>query len=313
MHHHGRVLLLLPVAALLGVHAEAAPLVPVLGGNAVQAFVHVDRSRVDQCNLGPTDSSHICSAFFGAPGQPHEVRAAARVIGGEIAANGLVVGRDPATIADLEAEGRAGFEFGVRNVSLMPQAVSVEFVIPPAEVEFTDNVEAAFGFGDLSASIYANLWIFGGTLGTSTNPTLILGLEASLVGNFNSDPLTQSILSLSVLSDVGLDLSPLQNPALTVAMPDAETKTITYGFPLFAGEVSLPALAPGEEYTVRYALEAKASGTMMLRQALAAINDPLAVTGVVTLGGYTVPEPGAPLLLAAGALLAQLMAGRRAA
>lgn len=258
-------------------------------------------------------------------------RTAARSRGDEIAANAQFVDTTFTGGTTYDVRSDAQVFMNAHNLFGAPQEVGFDFFLPPTELELTTNSELA-DFHVLEARAQAHIeiqYITGG----GANAQAVFDFEAELKSNHDALPTVLPNVSASYSVTVNgapdppndMDLSSLLKPTIQRSESNGQ-RTVTVEIPQFFGHFNLGEVSglPTEGMSVTYQMSADVKGLALNSEAIAAINDPFALStdpviqgvpifpvgGVLAPEGSVVPEPASVAMGVIG-LGALGMAARR--
>lgn len=235
-------------------------------------------------------------------------RTAARSASNEIAANAQFAETTFGGFTDYNAFSQTEYDLTAQNQFNTGHDVMLDFFLPPTLLEIHGNLESGPVLTKpLTARVSAHLTVF--TPSELEFFNFLAELTGSYVTGMNGTRLEWSLTDhASVGFDTDLDLSPLNNPTVTVIGEGEFETTVTVEYPSFSGQLMLGSVHSGGEIEVSYSMTAEVDGIAAGTTAIAAINDPFFLsTDPVTMagfalpvdGGESVPEPATLALLAA--------------
>ena len=252
-----------------------------------------------------------------------------RAIGGDIAANANFADQfgtyerytaysEATSVINAVYEGIVIFPFSY------PEQITLDFFLPPAEMEIVDFVERPASTPIL-AGISISLEVILNEFGTPEHRSVV-DFQASLETSVDQGGLpvlaNQMIPEIAppMMEPPAFDLAtdPAYAPVRTdITSADGLTLTTNVVFPAFTGSYSLPPRSIGTDLQVRYTLAAYVSGPAAMTSAFAAVNDPFGLSGSVpspfTVTGSNTPAavPAPPALVLLGSVIAAAAVIRR--
>ncbi len=249
-------------------------------------------------------------------------RAAGRAAHNEFAANAQFAHDGSLFFHDFSAG--AGATIAIVAVNPLPGNVQFDFFLPPTELEFSTFGE--FPTQEYHATASATILIeFTTPMGNHVEAHF--NFDAELTGTYADIPtLTPNVTATATVEDdsgthdAGMDLSPLFAPFIT-RQENGSNRTINATFPSFIGLLDIGQVSGNSAVRVTYVIDADVRGFGARTHALAAINDPFALssepvmmgTTIFPVGGEIVPEPATATVFAALAVLAVTDPSRRRA
>lgn len=244
----------------------------------------------------------------------HGARSAGRSTMDEIAANAQFFDSTFTGGHRYLAGSGAQAKLGVRNVFGAPTDVVFDFFLPPTQLKLTTNSELA-PTHVLEARALAQIEInFTSSSGAPLNGSAEFGFEVELASNHDDMPTVTPGISAGYRVSVEgepdplntMDVTPLLFP--TIQRSDVNgVRTVTVDFPQFFGRLNLGEVSglPRDAIIVDYQIGAEVTGIALNTEAIAAINDPFALSTdpvipgvpIFPQGNVIVPEPTSAIMM----------------
>ncbi len=260
--------LIMGVILFLGLGSQSAEAGLLKIGQWYESIAVIDNLRdiVDiNDNVEPANSALV----VGDHTTPSQRQAAGRSNPSEIAANASFDDRGYSFQNFGGTYGAATHRIGARSTGAhVGENVTMEFFLPPALLEFRDNLETGPTIPEpLVARITASI-LFSRRGSVDFDDREIFKWEAVLIGDYDSYSITSNVVSDTLIENP----SPLEHTNVDIV--SGFERTYTWETEAFTGHLFLGKFLRNDLFSIDYEIKASVNGVGAGNWAAAAINDP---------------------------------------